>query len=103
MERSAHITLNSPTSVILVNGRDISHCVRGLTFTADVGSKPALDLDLVLDEVTVDGQALVSVPSHTADVLTSLGWTPPASYDTAGPRDLVDAYTDPALIGQGDT
>lgn len=111
MQRSARISLNGPTGTILVNDQDISHCVRGLTLTADIDSLPTLELDLVVHEATVEGQAVVSIPPRTADLLTALGWTPPAGYDAAAAglqplpatRDLVDAYTDPALIGQGDT
>ncbi|WP_282686318.1 MULTISPECIES: hypothetical protein [unclassified Streptomyces] len=82
MQRSTHINLNGPTGTVLVNGQDISHCVRGLTLTADVGRDvPALELDLVVYEATVEGKAHVSIPPSTADVLTALGWTPPDGYD----------------------
>ena len=81
MQRTAQIHLDGPTGTITVDGHDISHCVRGFTLTADVGHLPALDLDVVLHEADVDGQALITIPARTAVLLTALGWTPPADHN----------------------
>ncbi len=85
MERHANIHLTGHRGTILVDGHDISHCVRSLTFTGDVHDAPRLELGLVLEEVQHDGQAQVYLPARAAELLAALGWTPPADYDpTAG-------------------
>ncbi|MFJ3282458.1 hypothetical protein [Streptomyces halstedii] len=96
MERHAHIHLSGPKGTVLLDGHDVSHCVRGLTLTADVrAGTPRLELGLVLDEVQHDGHAQVYLPARVAELLTALGWTPPADYDLA-----VDLHPLPELTGQ---
>ncbi|MFD6275828.1 hypothetical protein ACFWFI_09675 [Streptomyces sp. NPDC060209] len=90
MQRSTRISLNGPTGTILVNDQDISHCVRGLTLEAGIDGLPTLELGLVVHEATVEGEALAGYDAAAA------GLQPLPT------RDLVDAYTDPALIGRGD-
>ncbi|MEU3972353.1 hypothetical protein [Streptomyces bacillaris] len=85
MERQASIHLSGNQGTILVNGQDISHCVRGITLTGDVHTGTRLELGLVLEEVQADGQAQVYLPARAAELLTMLGWAPPSGYDpTAG-------------------
>lgn len=81
MQRTAQIHVDGPTGTVLVDGQDISHCVRGLTLTADVGGRSVLALDLAVDQADVEGQVLVTIPARTAELLTALGWAPPADYD----------------------
>ncbi|MGW1295148.1 hypothetical protein [Streptomyces sp. NPDC002533] len=83
MQRHASIHLTGPRGTILVDGQDISHCVRGFELTGSVDARPALGLDLLIDEAEVDGKPQVYLPAHVAELLTALGWTPPADYDVA--------------------
>ncbi|MFJ5888093.1 hypothetical protein [Streptomyces californicus] len=83
MERHASIRLSGSQGTVLIDGQDISHCVRGVTFTGDVRTTPCLELDLVLEELQHDGRAQVYLPARVAELLTALGWTPPADYDPA--------------------
>ncbi|MGA5472536.1 hypothetical protein ACPCUK_27655 [Streptomyces arboris] len=83
MERHASIHLTGLGGTILVDGQDISHCVRGVSLTGDVHTETRLVLGLVLEEVQADGQAQVYLPARVAELLTVLGWTAPADYDPA--------------------
>ncbi|MFS0697797.1 hypothetical protein [Streptomyces nitrosporeus] len=83
MERHASIRLSDSEGTVLIDGQDISHCVRGITFTGDVRTAPRLELDLVLEEIQHDGRAQVYLPARVAELLTALGWTPPADHDPA--------------------
>ncbi|WP_406420893.1 hypothetical protein [Streptomyces sp. NBC_00842] len=93
MLRTAQISLDGTSGTVIVDGQDISHCIRGLTLTADANDLPALELDVVVHETEVDGQALVSIPARTAELLTALGWTRPADYDET----VAEAQPMPAL------
>ncbi|WP_274031480.1 hypothetical protein [Streptomyces sp. MMBL 11-1] len=82
MERHASISMSGTQGTILLDGQDISSCVQRLTLTGDVRTGTThLELGLVLEEVQHDGQAQVYLPARTAELLTALGWTPPADYD----------------------
>ncbi|WP_424918879.1 hypothetical protein [Streptomyces sp. wa1064] len=83
MERHASISMSGTQGTILLDGQDISSCVQRLTLTGDVRTGTHLELGLVLEEVQHDGQAQVYLPARTAELLTALGWTPPADHDPA--------------------
>ncbi|WP_405549703.1 hypothetical protein [Streptomyces microflavus] len=81
MARHASVHLTDIGGTILVDGQDISRCVRSLTLTGDVRTGTRLELGLVLGEVQHEGQTQVYLPARVAELLTALGWTPPADYD----------------------
>ncbi|MGW1221317.1 hypothetical protein ACWD6O_34635 [Streptomyces californicus] len=83
MQRHASIRLSGAEGTVLLDGQDVSRCVRSLTLTGDVRTGTALELGLVLEEVQHDGQTQVYLPARVAELLTTLGWTPPADYDAA--------------------
>ncbi|WP_326677686.1 hypothetical protein [Streptomyces sp. NBC_01237] len=81
MERHASIAMSGTQGTIRLDGQDISSCVQRLTLTGDVRTGTHLELGLVLEEVQHDGQTQVYLPARTAELLTALGWTPPADSD----------------------
>lgn len=62
-----------------IDGTDLSAMTHAVTVRARNGHVADLTLDLVLltEEATFDGNATVAVAPATADVLKALGWTPP--------------------------
>ncbi|MFD5057421.1 hypothetical protein [Streptomyces sp. NPDC058394] len=98
--RTASIHLNGPTGTVILDGQDISHCIRGFTLTADAGDIPTLDLDVVLHEADVEGQALVHIPARTAELLTALGWTPPAGYDPEAAKPVPSTWSEAARMAE---
>lgn len=100
MPRTASIHLNGPTGTVILDGQDISHCVRGFTLTADVGDLPVLDLDVVLREGEVEGQAVVHIPARTAELLTALGWTRPADYDAEVAKPVPSTWSETARMAK---
>lgn len=63
---------------IELDGQRVEHGVRGLTVRGRVGQVPEVTLDLLLiDGTFIDGEAHVTIPEATRQVLITLGWTPP--------------------------
>lgn len=64
---------------VLVDGHDISHAVRAVTWESEVGHRPRLLLDLdVYDVTSLSSQDTeIRIPDDTRDALIKLGWTPP--------------------------
>ncbi|MFJ2029439.1 hypothetical protein [Streptosporangium sp. NPDC087985] len=56
---------------------------------AEIADLPGLTVDLLMHEVEVDGEMVVSVPDRTRDALIALGWTPPAE---PRPDDVATTY-----------
>lgn len=94
--RTARISLDAiGCGTVEIDGHDVSHTVRGLTLTSEVGCVPQLVLDLATHTSEIDGQAHVHIPADTAAALVDLGWTPP---DDGQPVDLTDPKRHDAMI-----
>ncbi|MFJ8844337.1 hypothetical protein ACIRFF_15695 [Streptomyces cyaneofuscatus] len=76
MQRHASIRLTGLGGTILVDGQDISHCVRGVTLTSDVRTGARLELGLDLGEVQADEQAQVYLPARAAELPHLAGLDP---------------------------
>ncbi|MCX4780067.1 hypothetical protein [Streptomyces sp. NBC_01264] len=78
LERTARLSLNSRGGTVEIAGHNVSHAVRGLRLEQTAaGGPPRITLDIVVWEAEVDGEATVTVPQPTAELLVSLGWVPP--------------------------
>lgn len=51
--------------------------ITGVIIGAHVNEMPAMSLDLLVHEIEVDGEMVVTVPDKTRSSLIALGWTPP--------------------------
>ena len=69
---------------LLIDGIDLSHHVKGLSFSfsinADDGLTPQLSLCMTRAiNVTAEADAEIVIPDELAAVLARLGWIPPAA------------------------
>lgn len=79
MRAEIDIRRGGPSSIAL-DGHDVADGVHGLTLTFAVSDVPRLSLDLHLaEDVAFSGEVQVVIPDATAELLTRLGWTPPAA------------------------
>lgn len=64
---------------VIVDGNDITHSVRGLEYSADVGMMPRLKVDLAMFDVTrIESEHTeVLLSGATIQLLIDAGWTPP--------------------------
>jgi hypothetical protein len=63
---------------IELNGVQVEDAVRGLTVTMRAGHLPELELDPVVEDVSLDAdQAQVYVSAAARHLLIMMGWTPP--------------------------
>lgn len=63
-----------------VAGVDVSHLVTKCTVTAEVGRLPTVQLEMLAWPVDVDCEpADVELPPALVELLSRLGWTPPAT------------------------
>jgi hypothetical protein len=60
-----------------VDGHEMSNDVRGVSFNAWAGDSTEVELNLIIHDAAIDGEAKVVVPPGTAAALEALGWTPP--------------------------
>lgn len=86
--RNARLVLGYGTGTVDLDGHEIPG-VRSLTLNAGVNEITELELELVVREVEVDGEVIVTIADETREVLTRLGWTPPA--DDVPPKGLTAA------------
>ena len=73
----AKLKLQVGRGTVEVDGQEIEG-VRELSIDAGVGEIPTLRLDLLVHEIEVDGEMIVSVPDSTREALIKLDWTPPS-------------------------
>lgn len=66
---------------IEVDGHRIENAVKALRYVANAGGLHDLQLDLVRQDVTVDGVATVRLTDDVEKALIALGWTPPAGQE----------------------
>lgn len=64
---------------VLLDGHDISHAVRAMTWEFEVDHVPQLILDLPIHDITsLDSEDTeILIPDDTREALIKLGWTPP--------------------------
>jgi hypothetical protein len=93
-DRTASLRLAGPRGTIEVAGHDMSRAVSGIELEHRAGERPRLRLDLLLHEVTIDGEMQAIVPDETAAALVALGWTPPREQPPVGW--LAEALRSPA-------
>lgn len=75
------ITLNhAGHGTVLVDGKDISNGIRGLSFTSEAGKVSELTLDVVPHITTIKGEARVILTAPSEAALIALGWTPPSGH-----------------------
>lgn len=75
------------THRLVIDGTDVSRAVRSCTLHLTSGEQPLMLLDpcvVALDTTEADG-VVVLVNEATADLLISLGWTPPSGQATPPP------------------
>lgn len=72
-----HLTPGGYGGTVEVDGQRLTG-IRNLTLTSGIGNIPVLTLELLMHEVEVDGELIVTVPDKTRDALVTLGWTPPS-------------------------
>lgn len=76
------ISLKPPgVGKVAIDGTDIASQVRSLRFSAEVGCRPILSLELAVFDADVTDlrseDAKVVLGQGTADLLIAAGWTPP--------------------------
>lgn len=91
--QKANLALTAVGGTVEVDGHDVTRGVQGLTLTAKAGHRPTLTLDMLVNEVELDGETTVTVPEQTAQALTALGWTAPGDLDA-----LTNAYRERAQL-----
>lgn len=71
---------------VTVDGVDLGQACRSATWSAEAGSHPRLELDLLMTDVTEIGSedTEVLIPEPTAEALVALGWTPPTATGQTG-------------------
>ena len=74
----ASIVLRPGASQIVVDGKDLANGCRAIQLNGEAADLPKLTLDLLLSEITFDGQVRAWIPDGTREALIALGWTPPA-------------------------
>lgn len=82
--KQGHIEINNPSIVagagsLKLDDVDISKCVRGFAIPpVKVGDILRVELDVVaMQGMHFTGSEYVGIPAETADLLITLGWTPP--------------------------
>ncbi|WP_030387060.1 hypothetical protein [Streptomyces sp. NRRL S-241] len=78
-ERHVRLSLHPSGGRAEINGHDVSRAVRGIELTQEVGSPPRLTLDLALDQVTVEGVAVLVMAPRVEQLLEAFGWTRPSA------------------------
>jgi hypothetical protein len=66
-----------PGTTLEVNGHDITKTVRSMTLTAEAGNFVTAEIDVVVFDAEINGEATIQLPEATHDALMKLGWTPP--------------------------
>lgn len=89
---------DGPNASVFVDGQDITASVRCLRLDSRDGHTPTLALDVRINEADVQGRAAVSVPEDTAQLLTALGWMPPAEPDASPAEQAADASPTPVHV-----
>ncbi len=90
---------NDPAARVEIDGHDITNAVRNVGVMAGVGELTTLHLDLmVLEDVTVTGEATVTIPEATRAALITLGWTPPGDTSQTGGDPVAPTITDGLLF-----
>lgn len=71
------------STVVELDGRDITRAVSGVTVEIDVDSKPTALLNVLLFDVSthLDNPCVV-IPDATRELLVQLGWKPPQDDET---------------------
>lgn len=65
-----------------LDGRDVSNALRGVSLDLEAGELPRVLLDVLVYDLTTNLEPEnIEVPSYTAELLESIGWTPPKSQD----------------------
>ncbi|MFD9444958.1 hypothetical protein [Streptomyces sp. NPDC060001] len=61
--------------------------VRSFVLRAGAGERPELELEVLVHDISTFAEAIVLVPSDTAETLVALGWKPPPEQevDSAAP------------------
>lgn len=77
LTKTVALTLRPGSGVVALDGDPLDG-VRGLDLSAEAGEIPRLTLDLLVNEVQVNGEMTVTVPDATREALIALGWTPPS-------------------------
>jgi hypothetical protein len=83
MKHTARVRLEPHTGTVEIDGAPL-RSVRAVTISGSVTDLPRLTVELLLHEVEVDGDMLVTVPPRTAESLVALGWTPPEGQGVGG-------------------
>ena len=63
-----------------LDGHEIGHVITGVTVSADPFNITAT-LELIITEFCADDEMRVMVDARTAELLQSIGWTPPKEAD----------------------
>ncbi|OUC99330.1 hypothetical protein [Streptosporangium minutum] len=90
-----HLTPGFLGSTVEVDGQKLTG-IRALDLHTAVNELPTITLDLIIREVDVDGEAIVTVPDKTHAALVALGWTPPAE---PAPGEPAEIATLPVEVG----
>jgi hypothetical protein len=83
-DRTARLRLGLDGGTVEVAGHDVSLSVTALQLDHRAGHRPLLRLELLLQELDVEGEMQAFVPDETAAALVALGWTPPGEQPPAG-------------------
>lgn len=78
LTNKVNLSLRPGSGVIALDGEALNG-VRGLDLSATAGEIPSLTVELLVNEVEVDGEMTVTVPDATREALIALGWTPPSA------------------------
>lgn len=78
LTNKVNLSLRPGSGVIALDGEALNG-VRGLDLSAAAGEIPSLTVELLVNEVEVDGEMTVAVPDATREALIALGWTPPSA------------------------
>jgi hypothetical protein len=62
---------------LIVDGKDLSNGVGGLTLRSEAGKANVLTLDVIPHVVSMKGEVKVIVSDASHDALVAIGWTPP--------------------------
>ena len=85
---NVRLNLGAMRGMVEVNGQSLTNAVTAVAVTADVKDVPVVSLTLLTHDVTVDGEARVTIPDETHAALTALGWTPPPTDEAKRARDV---------------
>ncbi|MER5916971.1 hypothetical protein ABT124_43135 [Streptomyces sp. NPDC001982] len=81
---SLRLDLTNGKGAVILDGNNISHSIRSLNLQATAGQPPRVilepvDLEPVVHTADVTAaETVVTIPDATAQLLITLGWTPPA-------------------------